>query len=313
MISGMPCVVSTIVASILLIASGNGATQSPALLFTIDQVVSGLSVGLMVSALLWVAFRPGCDPLVAAPLRPNQLREDSVALAICAYLTAALVLQGVVPLVVGTEPKVVSTVAVSLSVSCAGIAICLVLAARYFDGGVQRFLLAEEGGVGAMRTVALIGVLTLLAIGLCPIVRDSFEYAVHFFIPGFEFASHPTIEALHGDDRSWPTTVALWVGAVLLAPIAEEFFFRGLLQTLLVRVLRRRWAAIAVTSIAFGAIHFPQPQAVLALIVLSVLIGFAYERTGSLLPPILIHALFNLKTLVWDALGAFPALTPFGN
>jgi len=312
MISGMPCVVSTIVTSILLIASGDRAAQPPALLSTIDQMVSGLSVGLMVCVVLWVAFRPGCDLLVAAPLRPNQLREDSVALAICVYLTAALVLQAVVPWVFGTEAKVVSTVVVSLSMSGAGIAICWVLASRYFDGGVQRFLLAKES-VGTLHAVAVIGVLTLLAIGLCPIVRDSFEYAVHYFVPSFKFASHPTIEALHADDRSWTLTVALWVGAVLLAPIAEEFFFRGLLQTLLVRVLRHRWAAIAVTSLAFGAIHFPQPQAILALIVLSVLIGFAYERTGSLLPPILIHSFFNLKTLVWDALGAFPALTGFVN
>jgi len=36
--------------------------------------------------------------------------------------------------------------------------------------------------------------------------------------------------------------------------------------------------------------------------VLALLLGYAYERTGSLLPPMVIHALFNAKTLIWEAL-----------
>jgi membrane protease YdiL (CAAX protease family) len=35
------------------------------------------------------------------------------------------------------------------------------------------------------------------------------------------------------------------------------------------------------------------------------MLGYAYERTGSLVSPILIHAAFNLKTLVWNALGGY--------
>ena len=89
-----------------------------------------------------------------------------------------------------------------------------------------------------------------------------------------------------------------------MAPIAEECFFRGLLQTFLVNVVPNRWVAIILTSIVFGAIHFPQPYAIGALIFLAILIGYAYERTGSVLVAIVIHALFNLKTLVWVALGS---------
>ena len=57
---------------------------------------------------------------------------------------------------------------------------------------------------------------------------------------------------------------------------------------------------------AFGAVHFAQPHAIPALVVLSLLIGYAYERTGSLVAPVVIHAAFNLKTLIWSALGAVP-------
>jgi membrane protease YdiL (CAAX protease family) len=95
----------------------------------------------------------------------------------------------------------------------------------------------------------------------------------------------------------------LWIGAVVVAPIAEEAFFRGLLQTFLAGVVRSRWLAIGLTAVAFGIVHFSQPHVIPALIVLGLLIGYAYERTGTLVVPVLIHAGFNLKTLVWDAFG----------
>ena len=50
--------------------------------------------------------------------------------------------------------------------------------------------------------------------------------------------------------------MALWFSAVVVAPMAEEVFFRGLLQTFLVNVLRNRWTAIAVASTLFAAVHF---------------------------------------------------------
>ena len=97
--------------------------------------------------------------------------------------------------------------------------------------------------------------------------------------------------------------MALWSGAFVIAPIAEELFFRGMVQTILGNFLGSRWSAILFTSLAFGLIHFSQPYAIVALIFLAILIGYSYEKTGSMLPPILIHALFNLKSLIWDAMG----------
>ena len=46
----------------------------------------------------------------------------------------------------------------------------------------------------------------------------------------------------------------------------------------------------------------PQPHVVLPLAVLGVLLGVLYLRTGSLLGPIVLHALFNAKTLLWETL-----------
>ncbi|MGH7213411.1 MAG: lysostaphin resistance A-like protein [Tepidisphaeraceae bacterium] len=52
-----------------------------------------------------------------------------------------------------------------------------------------------------------------------------------------------------------------------------------------------RWAAVVLTSLAFAGVHpwwmFPP------IFVLSVCLGYVYERTGNLWVPIIIHALFN--------------------
>jgi hypothetical protein len=51
------------------------------------------------------------------------------------------------------------------------------------------------------------------------------------------------------------------------------------------------WAAILVTSVIFAVVH-PAWTAP-AIFLLSLCLGYAYERTGNLWVPILIHAAFN--------------------
>jgi membrane protease YdiL (CAAX protease family) len=57
------------------------------------------------------------------------------------------------------------------------------------------------------------------------------------------------------------------------------------------------WAAIAITSALFATIH-ANPQHWPALFVLSISIGYAYEKSGSLFRPIFIHALFNATSVI---------------
>ncbi len=96
--------------------------------------------------------------------------------------------------------------------------------------------------------------------------------------------------------------------AVVLVPFAEETLFRGGLFRYL-RTRMPRWAAIASTSILFGALHvqwsapFAGLPSLLPLIVLAAVFCLAYERTGTLATPILAHALFNLNTVFLMASG----------
>ena len=99
----------------------------------------------------------------------------------------------------------------------------------------------------------------------------------------------------------WAGTLLI-LTAIVIAPLAEEFFFRGILQTRLRSVLGSRWAGVAVAGICFGLMHGGQVAAIVPLAVMGIILGFVYEATGSLIGPILIHAMFNTKTLVWHSL-----------
>jgi membrane protease YdiL (CAAX protease family) len=84
---------------------------------------------------------------------------------------------------------------------------------------------------------------------------------------------------------------------ICVAPVAEEFFFRGFFY----RALRTRWpvlTAAGIDGLLFGVIHydFSGADALLILPPLAAL-GFifclVYERTGSIYPVIALHAMNN--------------------
>ena len=84
--------------------------------------------------------------------------------------------------------------------------------------------------------------------------------------------------------------------AVVIAPLAEEFVFRGFLYGVL-----KRYAgalpALVFTGVAFALIHLHVPS-LLPLFLLACVLTLAYELSGSLLVPMAMHALFNAITLV---------------
>ncbi len=85
------------------------------------------------------------------------------------------------------------------------------------------------------------------------------------------------------------------VTAVLAAPLAEELLFRGLLY----RLARRAWGpwpAATVSSLVFGLIH-GEPWFLFGLIGLGLILAYLYETTGSLLAPVIAHALHNAVSL----------------
>ncbi|MCA9668388.1 MAG: CPBP family intramembrane metalloprotease [Myxococcales bacterium] len=84
---------------------------------------------------------------------------------------------------------------------------------------------------------------------------------------------------------------ALILHIALLAPIAEEAAFRGLIYRQLRQRISPVWATV-ISATIFAVMHGNLHQALWAF-GLGVVTAIAYERTGSLLAPILVHALFN--------------------
>jgi len=95
--------------------------------------------------------------------------------------------------------------------------------------------------------------------------------------------------------QSVPVVAQLAVAAVLVAPVVEEMFFRGLLYGTLKRHVRPAFAMAAV-GVLFGLVH-PPTAAQIPMCIFGALLCYIYEKTGRLLVPIAIHLLFNLYSI----------------
>mgnify|MGYP006433290787 CR=1 FL=1 len=93
-----------------------------------------------------------------------------------------------------------------------------------------------------------------------------------------------------------PFPVLLAVTVVVLAPLAEEVFFRGFLFAGLAK--RFSWPIAAVLSAFLFALLHVQPLAVAPLFLLGLLFAVLYQRSGSIWPAILLHATLNTLALI---------------
>jgi len=104
--------------------------------------------------------------------------------------------------------------------------------------------------------------------------------------------THPLLVTVQQTREPW-TLILLTVQAVVLAPVVEEFLYRGVLLSALMRGTGAI-AALVVSSALFALVHAPaEPQAVAPLFFLGMALAYAAYRTRSLVAPVLAHALFN--------------------
>lgn len=94
-----------------------------------------------------------------------------------------------------------------------------------------------------------------------------------------------------------PTYSSLLAVTAFMAPVLEETLFRGFLLTSLTKWLPT-WAAVGVSSLAFGLAHF-SPRDLPVLTTLGVLLGFSYVRSKNLMTPIFIHGMWNGSVLTF--------------
>jgi hypothetical protein len=103
---------------------------------------------------------------------------------------------------------------------------------------------------------------------------------------------------------SSPTNLIIAVSSIsIFAPIIEEFLFRGLLQNFFNKFLNIKYAII-LTSIVFTLFHFAISQGmgnitiISSIFVLSIFLGFLYDKQKSLYTPIFLHFTFNSINII---------------
>jgi membrane protease YdiL (CAAX protease family) len=156
--------------------------------------------------------------------------------------------------------------------------------------------------------------------------------ALAFRLAGYEPPGEHELLKTMGETPDPVVKYLAIVVAAVVAPLWEELLFRGHLQTLIREGLLRlrdqagyaivpeagfpvtgvaydaplplaavvrpprssapqAWAAVAITSLLFAGVH--QPWQFPPIFCLSLCLGIAYERTGNLWVPVVMHALFN--------------------
>ena len=126
------------------------------------------------------------------------------------------------------------------------------------------------------------------------------DWLVSLLVPGYTNYNDESIAAL-----SRGNYFLTFIGTVVLVPIAEECFFRGLIFRNLYK--KSHWAAYCISIVAFAAIHilgyigqYSAAELVIAVIQYipaGVWLAWSYVKGDTIFVPILIHAAVNYITI----------------
>lgn len=287
------------------------ADTTTSVLQSIDTLIMAAGAGVIVVwGLRW--WRSGRrDPLRGSPIRRTRLVPAQIPLflwlAVCGQFAGSVVAHLAMKLHLGSRADLSqddqSAMALANLAPITTGLISLILLQWAFVGGAVRALfgrarLREQVRAGVLGWLGASCICTLLAISVTALLR--------LLSPEYQPPEHAAIETMKDREVEFWMRAITFLGALLIAPITEELFFRGLVQSGISRLfmprpgsLRHRWIAIGLSASLFGAMHSATPQFIPALTVLGVVLGYLYERYGSLLVPIIIHMLFNAKTLLF--------------
>lgn len=155
---------------------------------------------------------------------------------------------------------------------------------------------ARAWSLSRLLTASIAGTLVLLAVCL---TQSAFcEWVWALVRPDHKPPQHDLLTAYLQSDWGVLGRLQLAATAVIVAPLAEELFFRGLLLPALWRASGMAWLAIVASAGLFAMVHAAVPQTVLPMFTFGVVLGALRIRSGSLLLCAAIHALFNGRTML---------------
>jgi|688.fasta_scaffold30637_6 membrane protease YdiL (CAAX protease family) len=267
--------------------------DSPAWLVWATAVAAAAFLG--VAAGIVGRLRRGVPVVEPRPRRPVPWEGSDVLFVIGSSVALATLVGGLI----GKDPPVgVSLQAGLVLMSAAGLAAIGWLTLR---GGTASDLGLMGGRLGADLALATAG----LGLVLVPLL--ALASALNQLVP----YKHDVVDFLNAHRDPWAVGLVI-AAAVVAAPLVEELFFRRILQGWLEKRLPAAdgAAAIVISAAAFALAHQGQGLAFVPLFPLGLVLGFIARQTGSIVPCILLHALFNAVSV--GLLLATPPALPAG-
>jgi membrane protease YdiL (CAAX protease family) len=279
-----------------------------------------IAVMVALCAAAWTAVvnrrRAGLPVVSLTPRRPAPWRIVDLLIIAIFYVLATFALQAVLSLIASaanwtnsggvrparadqaaspTELAIALAASIAANLATAGFAILWIFShtdATLEDFGWRRDKVREDLRLGLIAFAAI----------ATPI------YGLQALLSQFVKEQHPIIEVLLRQPIPLLYVLA-GLSAVAVAPLAEEFFFRVLLQGWLESAVlpadnpmdehvttsehRPRPLTIVVTSLVFASLHIGHGAAPVPLFFLALALGYLYQRTHRLLPSVTVHFCLN--------------------
>jgi uncharacterized protein len=277
--------------------------------FTVDHLFT--LIGVVIFSTWLVRTSLGRKSLVDSPPRRNSLPPYLPFLPFFLWLLGTVVAQSLIVSFIrpveGVQKVIQDNLVFTAVALLTAFGLILPLASIHFARGLKGFGLR-------LRTIpkdlgaAFVHLLAVWPLVLAAIVATMWiGQLISYFSSGrdFEMPKHEALQMMT-EYSSVSLSVLLALLAVVVAPLVEEMVFRGLFQSMLRSYLERPWLAIVLTSVLFAfvhgnATHWP------ALFTLSMGLGYAYEKSGSLLRSMFMHAMFNGVAILGAVLESQPS------
>jgi membrane protease YdiL (CAAX protease family) len=262
---------------------------------TADDILYVIGVAFLGIWLLKTAF--GTKALVYSPVRRNKMPFYLPLVPFLIWFifapAAMAVKERLFPNLLDWQQVLADNAIISAS-AIAAMTITLFLVRKYFVRGLKGFGLNHRS-IPADFFAAIVNLISIYPLVLLAIVMTLYIGQI-IWGPEFELAQHEELKSLIQYSQPY-TRAMIIITAVAIAPVFEEFLFRGLFQTLIRSYLNRPWPGIFISAILFASAHANSSHWP-ALFFLGICLGYSYEKSGSLYRPIFIHALFNSASII---------------
>lgn len=272
-----------------------------------ESIESILFLGVIGLCTNWIAYSKGFYKLTQPRVPPLSLPFRHVLAVFGIYIgtmlyVAPLVMQFVLFLCAPIPPSLELLTAIQFL-----ILLSVILAFAVYSHFWERDLINKivkdptaEGSRPIYYDIGM-GVLTwALAFPIVSLIGEVGDLLIYLAF-GVENYEQVAVRYLKTTLASPPQLMLALTTIVLIAPITEEFLFRGCLQTYLKRFLGSK-ASILVTALCFALFHYSSSQDVgnisliASLFCFALFLGFIYEKQRSLFASISLHMTFNLAS-----------------